>query len=142
MLAVRIVSAHHAAMECFRRAAQPDIDDNAALRLRGKAVSLANMATRTLCELQRCQAAAPAYPMAEKPEPRHAAAGAPAQPAGDVTQAAGAPSLAPPSDPRPAATASALAVPRASSEALPSPAVKSTIGPHRPYAPESAARAA
>jgi hypothetical protein len=38
MLAARIVSAHHAAMECFRRAARHDIDDNSALRLQGKAV--------------------------------------------------------------------------------------------------------
>ena len=89
MLAVRIVSAHHAAMECFRRAAQPDIDDNAALRLRGKAVSLANMATRTLLELQKCQAAAPAYPVPEQPaatiEKRPAEPAGAAQPVPMVT---------------------------------------------------------
>jgi hypothetical protein len=53
MLAARIVSAHHAAMECFRRAARHDIDDNSALRLQGKAVSLANLAMRTLRELRK-----------------------------------------------------------------------------------------
>ena len=68
MLAARIVSAHHAAMECFRRAARHDIDDNSALRLQGKAVSLANLAMRTLRELRKCQAEPPAYPVAELPQ--------------------------------------------------------------------------
>ncbi len=68
MLAVRIVSAHHAAMECFRRAARHDIDDNAALRLHGKAISLANLAMRTLRELRKCQAAPAAWPAAELPQ--------------------------------------------------------------------------
>ncbi len=68
MLAARIVSAHHAAMECFRRAARHDIDDNAALRLQGKAISLANLALRTLRELRKCQAQPPAYPIAELPQ--------------------------------------------------------------------------
>jgi hypothetical protein len=68
MLAARIVSAHHAAMDCFRRAARHDIDDNAALRLQGKALSLANLALRTLRELRKCQAQPPAYPVAEAPQ--------------------------------------------------------------------------
>jgi len=68
MLAARIVSAHHAAMACFRRAARHDIDDNSALRLQGKAVSLANLAMRTLRELRKCQAEPPAYPVAESPQ--------------------------------------------------------------------------
>jgi hypothetical protein len=68
MLAARIVSAHHAAMECFRRAARHDIDDNAELRLQGKAISLANLALRTLRELRKCQAEPPAYPVAELPQ--------------------------------------------------------------------------
>ena len=68
MLTVRIVSAHHAAMECFRRAARHDIDDNAALRLHGKAISLANLALRTLRELRKCQAAPVAWPAAESPQ--------------------------------------------------------------------------
>jgi hypothetical protein len=68
MLAARIVSAHHAAMECFRRAARHDIDDNAALRLQGKAISLANLAQRTLRELRKCQAEPPAYPVVDLPQ--------------------------------------------------------------------------
>ena len=68
MLAARIVSAHHAAMECFRRAARHDIDDNAALRLQGKAISLANLAMRTLRELRKCQAEPAAYPVVELPQ--------------------------------------------------------------------------
>lgn len=75
MLAARIVSAHHAAMECFRRAARHDIDDNSALRLQGKAVSLANLAMRTLRELRKCQAEPPAYPVAESPAGRPRTAG-------------------------------------------------------------------
>ena len=43
-----------------RRAARHDIDDNAALRLQGKAVSLANLAMRTLRELRKRQAEPPA----------------------------------------------------------------------------------
>ncbi len=68
MLAARIVSAHHAAMECFRRAARHDIDDNAALRLQGKAISLANLSLRMLRELRKCQAEPPAYPAVELPQ--------------------------------------------------------------------------
>jgi hypothetical protein len=85
MLAARIVSAHDAAMECFRRAVQPDVDDSAALRLRDKAIFLANLATRTLRELRRCQAAPPAYPVPDQSqeavEPQSAARSLHAAPA-------------------------------------------------------------
>lgn len=95
MLAARIVSAHHAAMECFRRAAQPGISDITALRLHNKAISLANLAMRTQRELQKCQAAPPAYPVpaeqeqadepqlapATKATPARAEPGAPVAPA-------------------------------------------------------------
>jgi hypothetical protein len=62
MLAPRIISTHHAAMECFRRAARPDTPDHMALRLHGKGMSLANLATRTQRGLRKCQAEPPAYP--------------------------------------------------------------------------------
>jgi hypothetical protein len=95
MLAARIVSAHHAAMECFRRAAQPGISDITALRLHNKAISLASLAMRTQRELQKCQAAPPAYPVpaeqeqadepqlapATKATPARAEPGAPVAPA-------------------------------------------------------------
>jgi hypothetical protein len=55
-------------MECLRRAAQPGISDITALRLHSKAVSLANLAMRTQRELQKCQAAPPAYPVPAEPE--------------------------------------------------------------------------
>jgi hypothetical protein len=57
MLAARIVSAHHASIACFSRAMQPDVEDGMAIRQRAKAITLSNLATRTLRELKQLQAA-------------------------------------------------------------------------------------
>ncbi len=62
MLAPRIISTHHAAMVCFRRPGRPGTPDHMALRLHGKGMSLANLATRTQRVLRKCQAEPPAYP--------------------------------------------------------------------------------
>lgn len=79
MLATRIVTAHYAAMECFRRAAQPDLSDNMMLRLQTRATALSNLASRTKRELQKMQDAPLAHPVTEEvaeaaaapqPEPR------------------------------------------------------------------------
>ena len=66
MLATRIVTAHYAAMECFRRAALPENSNQEMLRLHAKAVSLANLSDRTVRELTRLQAEAPAHPVPEE----------------------------------------------------------------------------
>jgi hypothetical protein len=52
MRAARIVAAHHAAMDCFRRGAPAEVPDALCLRLRGKAVALDRMAEGTLARLQ------------------------------------------------------------------------------------------
>jgi hypothetical protein len=63
MLAARIIAAHNAGMECFRRAAIPDTADAMALRLHSKAISLANLAVRLHRELQKLQVEVSAYPV-------------------------------------------------------------------------------
>jgi len=47
----RAAAAHHASMECFRRAILPDTPDNAATRWHGKAIALSRMNT----DMTRCR---------------------------------------------------------------------------------------
>jgi hypothetical protein len=54
-MAVRIVAAHFAAMDCFRRAALPEVPDAMAIRLRGNAMGLSRMAERMTAALERRQ---------------------------------------------------------------------------------------
>lgn len=58
-LAARVVTAHYAAMDCFRRAALPAVSDDVAIRLRGTAVSLSRMAERLITALDRRRAMVP-----------------------------------------------------------------------------------
>ena len=46
MLAQRIVVAHHAAMECLRRAAQPDVSNAEMLKLHARHVAQSNLSAR------------------------------------------------------------------------------------------------
>jgi hypothetical protein len=55
-LAVRIVAAHHSAMDNLRRAAMPDIEDVIAIRLRANANALSRMAERLTATLEARQA--------------------------------------------------------------------------------------
>ncbi len=89
-LAGRYVAAHHAMMEAFRCAAQPDLSAALVLRFQGKAVALSRVVTLTLRELEQRQqrparpkAAAPALP---DPRPQPAPQAAP--PARPQTSAA------------------------------------------------------
>jgi hypothetical protein len=79
MLAQRIVVAHHSAMECLRRAAQPDVSNGEMLKLHAKHVAESNLSARLQRELRQLQAARPvasavpkaepAQPTARQPEP-------------------------------------------------------------------------
>ena len=55
-IAVRIVTAHHSAVDNLRRAALPDVPDALAIRLRGNANTLSRMAERLTTALQERQA--------------------------------------------------------------------------------------
>jgi hypothetical protein len=77
--AVQIVTLHFMAMECFRRAAQPDLPDRQMLQLLGKANALLRQHIRTLREYRRNQgpllagtrqtAPAPAAQPSDQPNP-------------------------------------------------------------------------
>jgi hypothetical protein len=58
LFAGRAVAAHHAAMECFRRAAQPDVSDDLGMRLLGRAAALSRLAMQTIAALEQRQATA------------------------------------------------------------------------------------
>lgn len=94
MLAQRIVVAHHAAMECLRRAAQPDVSNAEMLKLHARHVAQSNLSARLQRELRQLQAARPVA----RPEPK----AEPAQPTVQEQQSETAPApVAEP--PRPAA---------------------------------------
>jgi hypothetical protein len=57
MIVARAVSAHHAAMECFRRAALPDVSDVMMLRLYARAAALSRLSSQLIQALERRQAA-------------------------------------------------------------------------------------
>jgi hypothetical protein len=89
-LAIRIVVAHHAVMESFRLAAQPDLPASLLLRHQGKAIAFSRLMDSTLRELTRRQAAPALRPAAALPAappalpkqaPQPATAKTPAQPA-------------------------------------------------------------
>ena len=69
MLAQRIVVAHHSAMECLRRAAQPDVSNAEMLKLHAKHVTQSNLSARLQRELRQIQAARPVARSVAKPEP-------------------------------------------------------------------------
>jgi hypothetical protein len=69
MLAQRIVVAHHSAMECLRRAAEPGVSNVEMLRLQARHVSLSNLSARLQRELRQLQAARPVARQAPKAEP-------------------------------------------------------------------------
>ena len=126
MLAARIVCAHSASMECFRRAGQPDIDDNAILRLTARAIALGNFASRAQRELRQLQAAPPADVLAEQDQPttapQQAEPAAAAQPSPATAHSPVDPRPAPAPTPQPAAQAASpppvVTVPAKSAETL------------------------
>ena len=70
MLAAQAIAAHYAVMDNLRRAAQPDVSDHTATRLRGNAGTLTRTMHATLRALHKHQAAAePATPRTT-PQPR------------------------------------------------------------------------
>jgi hypothetical protein len=93
MLAQRIVVAHHCAMECLRRAAQPDVSNAELLKLHARHVAESNLSARLHRELRQLKAATrqvaasapqtrPAQPDARQPnspQPRPASAPRPPQ---------------------------------------------------------------
>jgi hypothetical protein len=109
-LAARTVTAHYAAMDCFRRAALPEVSDEMAIRLRASGSSLSRMAERLMTALER-RARAPhgARPAAGGNPVAAAVAAAdswgqhpmPSEPQPDVTPTAG--QQARPQPPRPGA---------------------------------------
>jgi hypothetical protein len=77
MLGVRMIAAHHAAMDGYRRAMQPGIGDAEAVRLRNNAVSAGRSFDTALRTLEKRRAPAPAARPAEKPARSHPAAAKP-----------------------------------------------------------------
>ena len=73
--AARAAAAHHASMECFRRAILPDTPDNAATRWHGKAIALSRMNKDMTRDPRESQAET------EQPQPRSVAQPATIQPA-------------------------------------------------------------
>jgi hypothetical protein len=63
-MAVRIVAAHHGALDNLRRAALPDVGDALAIRLRANAIALSRMAERLTAALEQRQAMGRAARMA------------------------------------------------------------------------------
>ena len=141
VIAGRYVAAHHAMMEAFRCAAQPDLPPALVLRFQGKAIGLARMTTVALRELERRQEGPPMRvvplpPVPEsRPQPAPAAQTAPApQPAAGArpAQAVARPAPSAPSSPlvhqdpihhdapgpRPAAAPAARPAPLAPAHAL------------------------
>ena len=74
MLGVRMIAAHHAAMDGYRRAMRPGIGDAEAVRLRSSAISAARSFDTALRTLEKRRAPAPAARPAEKPARPHPAA--------------------------------------------------------------------
>ena len=75
MLAGQVVVTHHAAMDCFRRANNPALSDDIAVRLCKAGASLMRAmgdAMRSLERLQARPAPTPAAPVPEEPPPRDA----------------------------------------------------------------------
>jgi hypothetical protein len=56
MFASQAVAAHHAAMECFRRAAAPDVSDETGMRLLSRAAALSRLAAAMIQALEQRQA--------------------------------------------------------------------------------------
>jgi hypothetical protein len=66
MLAQRIVVAHHCAMECLRRAADPAVSNAEMLRLHARHVAESNLSARLHRELRQLQGTRPVA----RPEPK------------------------------------------------------------------------
>ena len=71
MLAAQAIAAHYAVMDNLRRAAQPDVSDHTATRLRGNAATLARTMHATLRALHKHQAP-PAEPATPRTTPNRA----------------------------------------------------------------------
>jgi hypothetical protein len=56
--AARAIAAHHAAMECYRRAAKPDVTDKMLATLLARAASLSRLAAQTTQAIERRKAVA------------------------------------------------------------------------------------
>jgi hypothetical protein len=56
--AARAIAAHHAAMECYRRAAKPDVSDKMLATLLARAASLSRLTAQTIQAIERRKAAA------------------------------------------------------------------------------------
>jgi hypothetical protein len=56
--AARAITAHHAAMECYRRAAKPDVTDKMLATLLARAASLSRLTAQTIQAIERRKAAA------------------------------------------------------------------------------------
>ena len=149
MLAARIVCAQSASMECFRRAGQPDIDDNAILRLTARAIALGNFASRAQRELRQLQAAPPADALPEQNQPTTAPHQAEptviAQPSPGAADDPRDPAPSPASTPEPAATLPsthpAVTVPVTPAEVIRARVVDDMVAKARPPATERAAAA-
>ncbi len=67
MLAARYVVAHHAVMDAFRCAAQPNLPAVLQLRYHGRAIALSRLMDRAMHDLSRLQARASVRPVAQPP---------------------------------------------------------------------------
>jgi hypothetical protein len=79
MLAARMIAAHHATMDGYRRAMQPDLGDADAVRLRNNAIAAARSFDAALRTLEKRRTPAPGPRPADKPTRPHRVA-AKAQP--------------------------------------------------------------
>jgi hypothetical protein len=78
--ATRAAAAHYGSLECFRRAALPDVPDNVAIRLHGKAESLSRMNKDMVRTLKACQIETAPAPRQPNPAARPAIPPPPVRP--------------------------------------------------------------
>jgi hypothetical protein len=106
MLAAQAVSAHHASMDCFHRAAAPGVPDNLAMRILGRALALSRMALQMNRALTSSKAAPAEVPQPVfETDPASAASAPFAEPPAQSEQ----PDIAPPDRAAPATAEPALA---------------------------------
>jgi hypothetical protein len=133
-LAAHAVVAHHSAMACFRRAAQPGLPDNVAMRILGRALAFSRLAERMQTALHRAKGGgrmrarsiptdeAPAATVATPAPVPVPAAEAPARPATPPTRAAAPnPAVTQPGPVLPAGQTARMPTPQATPAAPPVP---------------------
>jgi hypothetical protein len=95
-LAAQAVVAHHVAMACFRRAAQPGLPDTVVMRILGRALAFSRLAGRMQTALRRSQSAG--KPRTQPaPSPKTALAPAAVAPQTARAEAPPEPTVTPPS---------------------------------------------